>query len=231
MSRLRRFLRRLGESGPLYTIQLSFDWLIPEKISRWQSIIYMEKPIKPNKDSMILAPDIRWANEMDILKLQDAGYTEDDLQQRFKRKELAAIIEHDGKILGASWYVPNRHLEYFWLNIEIPPGDLWNWDIWITPYLRGQGHASRLLAFAHAQLAVGGDRKIYCSINRLNRNSIRAFTKAGYQKIGELTYLRFGHLIFIRNSKNFKFWCWRPGHSLTLHLQVLNGQCELRLKT
>lgn len=51
-----------------------------------------------------------------------------------------------------------------------------------APEARGQGLAPQLLAFAVAQCGKRGLRRLYCRIWHSNKPSIRAFTKAGWQR-------------------------------------------------
>jgi GNAT superfamily N-acetyltransferase len=184
-------------SGWLYATQLALFKHLPERWFRCQGIVFTVCATARGGPAPDDAPQPRWAGAADTDLLLAAGYQPDYLQWQFARGARAAILVHEGGIVGASWYVAETEDEYPWLRVLLPSGHYWNWDAWIAVPHRRKGWGRVLMAFASRELAALGATHILNSIDVLNRPSRRAFAGAGHQETARLWFVRMGRNVLL----------------------------------
>jgi GNAT superfamily N-acetyltransferase len=70
-----------------------------------------------------------------------------------------------------------------WLRVKISPNDICGAIVWVAPEHRGQGFGPRLNRHAASECARAGYSRIISTVDSLNRNSLRADRKVGYNRI------------------------------------------------
>ena len=198
----RTVLRRIQESGAVYTAYLILNRSIPHGTLTLAKMsvreVRLTKAVAKGHDSR----NVRWASPKDWNLLRRAGYSDSILERRFASRCRVAVYEEDGEVIGVSWYAPvtEAQWEEYQVSFDFPLTGIWNLDLWVSSDHRGKGIAGTILAFANATLRAEGYRYVYGIIVEMNKNSLRANEKAGSREIGRFVFIRFLFLMFFRTE-------------------------------
>lgn len=101
------------------------------------------------------------------------------------------LVRHNGSIVHASWVTESaawtREIARF---VLVPPGDAYVYESYTRPEVRGRGvypfALRKIVTWAHEQ----GLAKVWVAVEDLNRASIRAVTKAGFEEAFRISFRR-----------------------------------------
>jgi len=101
------------------------------------------------------------------------------------------VVEADGRFVHATWMTTaaawTRELgRYF----QPPPGDAYVYESFTRPEVRGQGVYPFALTTIAAALAARGTKRVWVGVEADNTASLRAVTKAGFERSFEVAYRR-----------------------------------------
>ena len=203
-----RFWRRYQEIGPSYTAQRLWSHFIPRWVASIESVLIFELDLRPWKNHQNSSGEVRWATPRDFEALVEFGSSPAELQDRLERGAQAGIIEREGRIVAWLWCETNSHNQHDWLCIRLTDGDVWSFDAWVAPELRGQGLGPRIKSFMAAEYAAAGYSRIISWTDSLNRNAQTLNRKIGARPIGRVFALRILRLTLARigRSSNVGWW-------------------------
>lgn len=118
----------------------------------------------------------------------------------YNRKEIAIAskenhyyphIKYDGKIIGYMKAGLGRvYIEDYAKAVTLPKGKALIYDTYVLPPYRGLNLAAFMITEMMKLLRANGIEKVNCHIPGWNTASIRAYTKAGFQKVSFVRHLR-----------------------------------------
>ena len=207
---LAKSFRKIRESGLTYTLQYALSSFVPGRIFAIEGLVVLGK-VLTDTEAANTNDSCSWISSGNTDVLARAGYSMRQIESRFAEGARAAIMLGGDRVVACSWYSPGTHADVFWIRFDAAPGDVWNWDVWVNPELRGQGIAGRLTAAAERGLRTEGYWRVVNTVNRLNRNSLKAFTRAGYAPLVDVFFVRFFGWTMIRVQRRWRFGRW-TGH-------------------
>lgn len=221
LDNLEKFVRKCRESGLLYTVTFAFSSIVPETLMGFGAFVVMTKTLAAG-GSHTESERFRWIGKEDSGILERAGYKAQHLHSRFLDGAVAAILETADRVAVCGWYVPGSHSDNYWIDFRTASTDVWNWDVWVEPKLRGRGLLGQLLASAEADLEAKGHRRVVNTVATLNRNSIRAFEKAGYESTLRYSFLRVFGWTLIKAGDQWRFGRYTGTNRLELEVPTSN---------
>ena len=217
-------LRRIRESGPVYTFFLILNHCIPENVFKFVRMSVREVRLTELDERDTCSAHTRWATRRDWALLRQAGYDESSLKHRFASSCRAVIYEENGELVGASWYAPLAMAQWaeYQASLDFPQPGIWNFDLWVLPSYRGKGVAGKILGFANSALYADGYRYVYGVIVKMNRNSLRANEKARSREIGHFLFMRILNFAFFRTQGTWHFGRFEEGRKFAVPLNRPN---------
>jgi RimJ/RimL family protein N-acetyltransferase len=118
-----------------------------------------------------------------------------DVQARLERGDMCYVTWTDGRVSSCTWYrIGHAHMPEVGCSLPLPQDELYGYDSWTAPELRGKNIAGARAALVFGRLNEAGFRSICAFVLPENRSSLRAATKLGYQPVGHIDCLRLGRL-------------------------------------
>jgi hypothetical protein len=222
----------LGRSiiSVIYSAKLKVGRYIPDWYFASQAVTFMAKTVERDSAWRSDFSNLRWAGPEDLNLLVESGYSKEFLQKQFSLDKVAILFARDRVIQGISWYSYKHHLEYPWLRVDLLKDELWNYDVWICQNLRGLGLVHQIFDFAHSHLSASGGGRIFCSIDSLNRSSLRAYSKAGYHKVGQIFYVRVRDWVFVWAGRFPMFGRGRITNPIILRIKENKNRTNLEIE-
>ena len=86
--------------------------------------------------------------------------------------------------------------------IHLPPHDALIYDTFVLPEYRGRGVAHAGIMATMQYLKAHGFDRVWCHIEAWNHPSLRVFGRAGFERVGEIRFLRVcGFPFFVRDGR------------------------------
>jgi hypothetical protein len=99
----------------------------------------------------------------------------------------------DGRLVSVRWFSSgSAWIEYLDLRVPLRPDELYMYDLYTAPDLRGRSVSRASAAGWQEVLAAEGVRRLVGSVLPENRPVLRATEKAGWRVVGRIGYVRLG---------------------------------------
>ena len=215
---IRRLRDKRAEVGLHYMLGiLILDFLVPGWLFDTRDFalfvwdLHRSLPAEPSES------EIRSAAESDTALLCQFGRSATEISKRFEEGAGAAIFAQSGKLLGYHWVKPGPWFKLPWLVFQPSASeDIFSLDTRVHRSYRGRDLAGQLRRYAAARVQRQGYRRMYCTIDTHNRNSLRAAEKVGYHAIARLRFVRLLGLTMILVDGHRRFGYWNGHHPLTI---------------
>lgn len=215
---IKRLRDKRAEVGLHYILRiLVLDFLVPSWLfdTRDFALFVWDLHRSPPKEPS--EPAIRLATESDTALLCQFGRSSTDISKRFEEGASASIITKSGELLGYHWVKPGSWFKLTWLVFQpSAPEDIFSLDTRVCRSYRGRDLAGQMRRHAAARAKRQGYRRMYCTIDTHNRNSLRAAEKVGYHAIARLRFVRLLGLTMIVVDGHRRWGYWTGHHPLTV---------------
>jgi ribosomal protein S18 acetylase RimI-like enzyme len=114
-------------------------------------------------------------------------------REKWRRGDTVVLAQADGRPVGILWcaHAPVRVPE-IGRDVRPGPGECYIHDVYVTPDARGRAVAPAMLDFLARELRGRDVYRAWALIERSNTASTRAFEKAAYASIADVTFARVG---------------------------------------
>ena len=222
-----RLRDKTREIGPLYTLRRALWRVIPRSLFTIENVVICEVPLEPLARANEDISGARWGAITDLDALATFGSTTRELNARFARGARPGIVEHGGRVVAWNWSEPHLHDQYDWLRIHLTATDIWSFDGWVSPELRGQRLFPRIKAFMAINCVQDGHTRMLSWIDVLNRNQIHANESLGGHLVGHLFAVRCLGLTYLRLNGASRIGWWGFGRRLKLSVaDLMSGGCR-----
>ena len=102
-------------------------------------------------------------------------------------------VWYEGRLVSTRWLAAGTiRLGYLRREVDLPPGQLYIYEIYTEPGHRGRGISGAAGALVPPILTAEGVRRIVGVLEPENRAGIRANEKAGFRIVGRIGYVKLG---------------------------------------
>lgn len=214
----KRLRDKKAEVGLRYMLRiLIFDFVVPSWLFDTKDFILFvwefdrAPPAEPGK------PEIRLATGSDTALLCQFGRSQAEISNRLEEGASASILTREGKLLGYHWVKPGPWFKLSWLAfLPAASKDIFSLDTRVHRSYRGRGLAGQMRHYAAANTQRQGYRRMYCTVDNDNRNSLRAAEKVGYHPIARLWFVRILGLTMILVDGRRRLGYWSARRPLTI---------------
>jgi GNAT superfamily N-acetyltransferase len=202
----RKVPQKYREVGLLYTAALIFRNLVPFYV---QTFYLCKLDLRDSRHTREGDPEIRAGIiPEDNDSLIALGAPPKFLPVSFESGTQFWILERGGQMVAYMWLEPIDLDWWGWLRVKISPNDICGAIVWVAPEHRGQGFGPRLNRHAASECARAGYSRIISTVDSLNRNSLRADRKVGYNRICHFVFLRFMGFTLVHSGSTLRLGRW-----------------------
>jgi hypothetical protein len=162
----------------------------------YRRVILLEMELAGRRISSTGVPiDIRrlTADDLDAYLAARPNESKADVRARLGRGDMCYVTWTDGGISSCTWYrIGRAHMPEVGCSLPLPPDELYGYDSWTAPELRGRNIAGARAARVFGALTGAGFRSICAFVLPENRASMRAAAKLGYETVGHIDCVRVG---------------------------------------
>jgi GNAT superfamily N-acetyltransferase len=116
-----------------------------------------------------------------------------EIERRFDRGDLCFLARSEGRIVGAVWTTrASPAVRYLHTTLAIAPDDVYLYDAYTAPDLRGRRIAPTLYRDVLTHHRAAGVRRAIAAILPENRATMRSLAEAGFRVIGRVGYVQLG---------------------------------------
>lgn len=219
MNALRRFWAKIEEVGLWYALYLMVERAIPGFVLEVRSVYLSQLHLAPFLDPTYHDPDIRLAGAAEFERLMHnhpvlAGMREKlgpgvRLWVLFDGADLSAFMWLDTSVIGLTE----------WVRFQLADDEIAGVFLWVSPERRGTGLGPRINRHISHQYAREGRTRVVSTVDSLNRNSLRADEKVGYERIGKLRAIRILGLCFTSWRGERRLGLWSRRHPITFRVE------------
>ncbi len=218
---LRKLVSKGRESGLLYTVQLLTDRLVPKILLDVRAVFLCELDLADASESFHPDSDIDRVEADELERLIESHEVLGRMRSEFSPGARVWVLREGDEIEAFMLLAPEVILQSNWFRIDLSKDDIAGVFLWVSPEHRGKGLGPRMNRHVSQECARLGYSRIVSTVDALNRNSLRADEKVGYQRIGKIRILRifgFGG-VFLRRMRRLGWWTSK--HLLVLSVEDL----------
>lgn len=214
----RRLRQKRAEVGLYYMLRIIvLDFLVPSWLFDTRDFALLVWDLDRSPPAEPSEPGIRSAAKSDTALLCQLGRPAAEISKRFEEGASASVVTQPGELQGYHWAKPGPWFKLAWLAFQpSSPSDIFSLDTRVKWSYRGRDLARQLRWHAAARARRQGYRRMYCTIDTHNRNSLRAAEKAGYHPIARLKFVRLLGLTWILVDSRHRLGFWTRHHPLTI---------------
>jgi hypothetical protein len=117
----------------------------------------------------------------------------DELERRLATGDRCFGAWLDGRLVSVRWFSSGTAwIEYLDRRVPLRPGELYLYDLYTAPDVRGRSVSRASAAGWQDAFAAEGVRRLVGTVLPENRPVLRATEKAGWRVVGKLGYVRIG---------------------------------------
>ena len=209
MSRLRRAWRRGGVRGvSLAALGRTF----------YRHVVLIQRDLRPGDPRADCDLPIRVA-PLEFRDLQAYSTLRPgkaaDAARRIERGSVCYAAWHGDRIASVAWWHPGEAwIEDIDRSFALHSDEVYAYDAYTAPDLRGQGVAPARAAVTHAALRNRGFSRVVAFVVPENGPGLRSVTKSGWRRLGRAGYLSVGRwrIEFVRTTEgaDLRARRWRP---------------------
>jgi GNAT superfamily N-acetyltransferase len=225
----RRLVSKIRESGPLYTLQLLAERVVPKSLLDIRVVILCELDLGDALNATQSDPDIHLAKPDEFDRLVRHHGVLSGMRTKLGPATQLWVLEEGDEIGAFMWLNPHVLQPSDWLRIELSEDSIAGVFLWVSPERRGTGLGPLMNRHVSHECARAGHVRIVSTVDSLNRNSLRADEKVGYRRIGKILVLRiFGFGGIFCNGMSRLGW-WTSKHPLVVPVEeVERSLCRAR---
>lgn len=212
-SLVQRLRHKRAEVGLYYMLRiLVLDFLVPSWLFDTRDFALLVWDFDRSPPAEPSEPGIRSAAKSDTALLCQLGRPAAEISKRFEEGASTSVVTQSGELQGYHWVKPGPWFKLAWLAFQpSSPNDIFSLDTRVKWSYRGRDLARQLRWHAAARAKRQGYRRMYCTIDTHNRNSLRAAQKVGYHPIARLRFFRLLGLtlILVDDRRRLGFWTRR----------------------
>lgn len=211
MNLWQRFISKVREVGPAYTLQLAAERVVPSWLLDIRVVHLCELDLSDGLRTNRPDPEIRLAEQEELDRLTRHHEVLGSMQDKLGPGVGLWILELHDEITAFMWLDSQVIRPSSWVRLELAPDEIAGIFLWVSPERRGAGLGPRMNRHISHECAGAGYARIVSTVDAWNRNSLRADEKVGYRRIGKIRILRilgFGG-IFCRGLVRLGWWTKR----------------------
>lgn len=208
MKAWRRFVSKVREVGPLYAVELTAERLVPRILLDIRAIYLCQLALGGDLTTASRDPHIHLAEPEEFARLM----RQDDVLRGMREKLGPGVklwVWGEGDQIDAFMWLDSQVIQpSHWVRLELSEHEIAGIYVWVSPERRGSGFGPRVNRHVSGECARAGYVRVVSTVDLLNRNSLRADEKVGYERIGKVLVWRilgFGG-IFCKGMARAGWW-------------------------
>jgi L-amino acid N-acyltransferase YncA len=218
MKAWRRLHFKIRETGLPYTLQLLAERVVPKILLDARVVYLSELDLGHARSATQRDPDIRLAEPDAFEHLLAHHDVVGGMRQKLGTGVQLWVLETDGDLDAFMWLDPHMIRPSHWVNVQLAEDEVAGVFLWVSPDRRGTGLGPRMNRHISHECARAGYTRLVSTVDALNRNSLRADEKVGYQRIGKVSVVRFLGFggIFFGGTSRLGWWTGRRPLTVTV---------------
>lgn len=211
MNAWNRFISKVREVGPAYTLQLAAERFVPKWLLDVRVVYLCALDLSDAHRTNRPDPEIRLTDQPEFNRLTRHHEALGNMQDKLGPGVRLWVLERSGEIEAFMWLDSQVIQPSHWVRLALAPDEIAGIFLWVSPERRGEGLGPRMNRHISHECAGAGYTRIVSTVDTWNRNSLRADEKVGYRRIGKIRILRifgFGGL-FCRGLVRLGWWTRR----------------------
>lgn len=216
MKAWRRFVSKVREVGPLYALELTAERLVPRILFDFRAVYLCQLALPGDLTTAPGDPQVHLAEPDEFERLMRHHDVLRGIREKLGPGVKLWVLGEGDKVDAFMWLNSQVIQPSDWVRLELSEQEISGIYVWVSPERRGTGFGPRVNRHVSHECARAGYVRIVSTVDLLNRNSLRADEKVGYERIGRVFVWRvlgFGG-IFCRGMARFGWWTGK--HPLSL---------------
>ncbi len=216
MNAWRRFVSKVREAGLLYALELTAKRVVPRILFDLRAVYLCQLALGGDLTTAPLDPHIHLAEPEEFERLMRNHDVLRGMREKLGPGVKLWVLAEGDQIDAFMWLDSQVIQPSDWVRLDLSEHEIAGIYVWVSPERRGMGFGPRVNRHVSHECARAGYVRLVSTVDLLNRNSLRADEKVGYERIGKVFVWRilgFGG-IFCRGKARFGWWTGK--HPLSL---------------
>ena len=221
MKAWRRFVSKVREVGLLYALELTTQRLVPRILFDLRAVYLCQLALGSSLGAPPRERHIHLAEPEELERLMGHHDVLHGMGEKLGPGVKLWVWGEGDQIDAFMWLDSQVIRPSDWVRLELSEHEIAGVYVWVSPERRGAGLGPRVNRQVSHECAQAGYVRIISTVDLLNRNSLRADEKVGYERIGKVfawRILGFGG-IFCRGKARLGWWTSK--HPLALPVDTI----------